>query len=144
MQVKRYTDYKKRYSCINPIAAVDGNPILPPSDWDMKYSDMSKPSAGRDEDGDMHKERIGRAVRIDLTWSALSETELSEILRAFRPEYITVEYRDPEANTGWNEARFYVGDISYSMYSSALDIFADVKIPIISRGDIFGTVGYSD
>lgn len=144
MKIRRYTDYKKRYACNNPIAAVDGIPILPPSGWDMKYSDMSKPSAGRDETGMMHKERIGRAIRIDLTWSALSETELKEVLDSFRPEYIKVEYRDPEAHTGWNEAVFYVGDISYRMYSSALEIFSDVKIPIISRGDIFGTVGYKD
>lgn len=144
MKIRRYSDYKKRYALNNPIASVDGIPILPPSGWELKCNDMSKPSAGRDENGEMHKERIGRAIRIDLTWSALSAIELQEILDVFRSEYFTVIYRDPEARTGWNEAVFYAGDISYRMYSSALEIFSDLKIPIISRGDVFDTIGYKD
>lgn len=106
----------------NPIKSVDGVTNLPsPSKYDWKYSDVSASTAGRTEDGKMHKERIASKVHLELSWQNLSDADASAILAAFQPEYISVEYYDYKA-LGFLTKTFYVGDRSVTSYSRRLGI----------------------
>ncbi|MBR1732117.1 MAG: hypothetical protein IJ729_08775 [Alloprevotella sp.] len=116
----------------NPIRSVDGAAIKCPSAYQWKLSDVSAADAGRTEDTVMDKMRIGQCVHLELSWQNLKNDEVSAILKAFNPEYITVCYLD--AMEGIYVTReFYVGDRSAPMYNCALGIWSNVSFNIIQR-----------
>ena len=120
----------------NPIKSVNGVAVKTPDaedgyKWDLE--DVSASDAGRTEDVMMHKKRIGQVDAISLKWSGLTTAEISTILKAFNPEYITVEYLSPLEGE-FVTKEFYVGNRSAPMYSSALNRWGNVTFKIIARG----------
>lgn len=120
----------------NPIKSVNGVAVKTPDaedgyKWDLE--DVSASDAGRTEDVMMHKKRIGQVDAISLKWSGLTTAEISTILKAFNPEYITVEYLSPLEGE-FVTKEFYVGNRSAPMYSSALNLWDNVTFKIIARG----------
>lgn len=125
-------------SDVNPIRSVDGAAVKCPDaeegfQWDLE--DISKSDAGRTEDTVMDKGRIGQVVALSLRWSGLTTEEISVILKAFNPEYITVCYLDPMQG-GYVTEEFYVGNRSATLYNSALDLWESVSFKIIKRSGI--------
>ena len=89
---------------------VDGKRIKCPSKFKWKKSDISAKNAGRTNDTKMHKNRVGEKRTLGLGWINLSKQEIQEVLSAFDPEYVTVQYWDPKA--GYDVAKvFYTGDM---------------------------------
>ena len=69
--------------------------------------DVESPQAGRTMDGTMQRGRVATKIRLDITCRPLTSTELSTVLTAIYPEYVTVAYTDPMS-----------GSVSKSMYSN--------------------------
>lgn len=112
-----------------------GSPTLlskAPAMYRYQLSDVSKPNAGRTEDMNMNKMRIGQAIRLDLSWKYVRTDEVSEILTAFNPEYVQVEYLDAKAGMYLTKI-FYVGDRSTPMYNATSGLWEDVSFGIIQR-----------
>ena len=66
--------------------------------------------ASRNANGQMVGERIGRdQAKIELTWSALTATQWSSLLKIFKKFTFKVKYIDQVTND-WKERTFYVGD----------------------------------
>lgn len=119
----------------NPIRSVNGVAVKCPSSYVYDLQDISAADAGRTEDTVMDKMRIGQAVKLELSWNALSTSEISTILNAFNPEYITVEYLDA-MNGGYRTSVFYVGDRTAPMYSTLLDLWNNVSFNLIERSGL--------
>lgn len=125
-------------SAYNPIYSVGGNTNIPcPSVFEWSLQDISASTAGRTEDTVMHKERIGQAVKIQLSWNNITTAQASTILTAFNPEYIGVKYLDPKLG-GYtsSEITFYVGDRSAPMYNSKMGLWSNVSFNIIERSGV--------
>lgn len=58
--------------------------------------DLDGQSAGRTMDGVMHRARVATKIRLDITCRPLKSDEARIVLQAILPEYITVEYTDPQ------------------------------------------------
>lgn len=116
----------------NPISSVDGHTVRPPSEYQWSLQDVSDPDAGRTEDALMHKLRITQKVKLQLAWNNISTGDASNILTAFNPEYITVEYLDPMAGA-YLTKRFYVGDRSAPMYNNTIGVWSNVSFNIIEQ-----------
>lgn len=104
----------------NPIEWV-GNPatqVKAPSSYSFEWEDVSKSSAGRTEDGTMHKERIGHVMAYNLKWNALTYAEMSQILTAFAPEYLNVRLIDPKSPAGYVTKYVYVGNRSGALFNT--------------------------
>jgi hypothetical protein len=119
----------------NPIRSVNGQPIKVPSSYVYDLQDISAADAGRTEDTVMDKMRIGQAVKLELSWKAVSTAEGSAILNAFNPEYVTVEYLDLMSG-GYRTSVFYVGDRTSPAYSTLLDIWENVSFNLIERSGL--------
>lgn len=117
---------------VNPIQSVDGVAVLCPASFTFQLSDISAADAGRTEDTNMDKMRIGQAVHLSLQWNALTWPEAAAVLRAFNPEYITVTYMDALAGT-WRTSEFYVGDRSAPMYNAEVGLWSNISFNIIER-----------
>lgn len=117
----------------NPLKSVGGVTGLPvPSVYDYSQNDVSKPDAGRTEDGTMHKEKIGTCVKLELSWQNVSLDKGKTILSAFQNEYLSVEYFDGVTGS-YKTATFYVGDRSAKMYSFKLGIWSSISFNLIER-----------
>lgn len=117
----------------NPIVSVNGVAVPCPSSYTYNLEDTSAADAGRTEDGVMHKKRIGQVVGIDLAWQNIPTSQVSQILQAFNPEYITVVYLDAMQGTTVSKV-FYVGNRSAPMYNARKGLWSNVSFKIIERG----------
>ena len=117
---------------VNPIRSVDGVNVLCPASYTYQLSDISASNAGRTEDTNMDKMRVGQAVHLSLQWNALSLAEAASVLRAFNPEYIIVTYLDT-LDGDFRTSEFYVGDRAAPMYNAAVGLWENVSFNIIER-----------
>lgn len=121
----------------NPIISVDGVSLpVTPSSFSWNQEDLSNASAGRSEDGVMHKNRIGMIRSAQLEWRNLPIETMQTIINMFSPEYIMVVYIDPATGLGYNYRRrevFYVGNRSVTVKNAALNICEKLSFNIITR-----------
>ena len=130
-----YFDYISEFYGTNPIRSVDDKEVRCPSSYVYKLEDISADGAGRTEDTVMDKMRIGQIVGLELSWSNLPTGEVSEILQAFDPEYVTVCYLD--AKTGdYETSEFYVGNRSAPLYNARLGLWSNVSFNLIERSGV--------
>ena len=120
------------YDELNPIRSVDGKYIKCPSSYLWKLEDVSAADAGRTEDTMMHKKRIGQVIGIELSWQNITTAEVSELLKAFDPEYIEVCYLDAKEGK-FMTSQFYVGNRSAPLDNSRLGVWQNVSFNIIER-----------
>jgi hypothetical protein len=116
----------------NPIKSVDNYAVPSPSSFQWEMEDLSDSSAGRTEDGKMHKNRIGSKVAISLSWQNVSTAVASQVLKRFNAEYFKVNYLDPEEGE-YIEKTFYVGNRTAPMYNSQLGLWSNVSFKIIEQ-----------
>lgn len=67
----------------------------------VKWSrnDIDSVNTGRTLDGLLHRGRVATKIRLDITCRPLKASELSIVLTAIYPEYVTVTYTDPMSGT---------------------------------------------
>lgn len=123
------------YSEFNPIRSVDGKAIKCPSSYVYKLEDISASDAGRTEDTKMDKMRIGQLVGIELSWVYLTNQEISELLTAFNPEYISIVYLDAMQGD-YVTSEFYVGNRSAPLYNTRLGLWESVSFNLIERSGL--------
>lgn len=116
----------------NPIETVDGAAVPCPSTYVYDLADVSQSDAGRTEDGEMQKKRMGQQVRLQLAWAYPDLENASAVLAAFNPEYISVKYWDVKEGS-YVTREFYVGDRSAPMYNFRLGRMENVSFNIVSR-----------
>lgn len=62
-------------------------------------NDIDSVSTSRTLDGLLHRGRVATKIRLDITCRPLTASELSTLLNAIYPEYVTVQYSDPMYGT---------------------------------------------
>jgi len=113
---------------------VDGAAIKSPSTFSWGLQDVSDSAAGRTQDIVMHKNRVGQKRKISLAWNGPRPSEVSAILKAFNPEYVSVTY--PDALSGEIETRtFYVGDRTAPIKTWTVNnkLYTQLSFEIIER-----------
>lgn len=71
-------------------------------------NDVDSPDTGRTLDALMHRGRVASKIRLDISCKPLTDSEASTVLNAIYPEYVTVQYTDPQAG----------GLVTRTMYSN--------------------------
>lgn len=127
----------------NPIKSIDGSTVKCPSSFKWKLEDLSAADAGRTEDYQMDKARVGQIVGLDLKWKNITTYDASKILKAFNPEYITVCYLDPKEGL-FRTTEFYVGDRAAPLYNCETGLWSELSFSIIERNavSVFGDEKY--
>ena len=81
------------------INGVDFTPYLKYQGFKWQRNDVDGPDAGRTMDAVMHRDRVATKIRLDVSCRPLLTQEASAVLTAIMPEYVTVQYLDPQAGT---------------------------------------------
>lgn len=98
---------------------VNGAQTYVPTEISVTIQKLSRPDAGRTDDGRMHPNFLARKRSVTLTWKDLPPDVEAEIVQAFDPEdsdSFTCTYWDPKSNT-MQTREFYSGDISTNILS---------------------------
>lgn len=96
-------------------------PYIAYKGFTWQRSDVDGPNAGRAiGNGTLYRDRLATKVRLDITCTPLELKDVSKILKAISPEYVTVTYTDPQEGQ----------DVTKVMYSN------NVPVPfLIKRED---------
>ena len=90
---------------------VNGVALPCPSKYQWGWQRVSAAESGRTESGLMLVNQVTVKRKIELEWAANDNlAEVSKILKAFRPQYISVRYFDFMDNQ-WETRIFYTGDM---------------------------------
>lgn len=116
----------------NPLRSVDGSAVLAPTTYKWELEDVSASDAGRTEDVAMHKKRIGQVVKLELTWEYLTTEQVSDLLQAFNPEYLTVCYLDAMKGK-FVTSEFYVGNRTAPMFNAKQGLWETLEFNLIER-----------
>lgn len=77
---------------------VDIMPYIAYNGIKWSRNDVDAANAGRNQQGNMVRDRISTKYRWDITCHPLTAEEQSVLLQLIQPEYITVRYTDPLTN----------------------------------------------
>lgn len=130
------------------LLVVDGAAIKAPSSLTWSVNDVSSPDAGRTLDGVMHKERLplpgGQKRKLKLTWNMVRfgtepqgstvKSTSAGILQAFKPEYISVTFPDPQEGTTVTKT-FYTGDkeLEFKTWWTGAQLLTNLSFSIIEQ-----------
>ncbi len=82
--------------------------------WDI-YDLDSEDGAGRNQQGEMFRDRVAVKRKLNCTWGPLEPYEMSVLLKSMDDVFFTISYPDAH-DGGYREGTFYVGDRSVPMY----------------------------
>lgn len=118
------------------IDGFDITPFIAYGGYKWQRADVDGQNAGRTlDDGLLYRDRIATKVRLDVTCTPLELKDLSRILKAILPEYVTVTYTDPQEGQ----------DVTKTMYSNNIpvsylikredgrDLWAGFTFPLVER-----------
>lgn len=110
-----------------------------PSKCTFSLKDISASDAGRTENTQMQKKRLGQAWTIQLQWNGLTNAQMTSIGRLFNNEYINVTYYD-YMEGGYVTQEFYKGDSTSPVYNFTLGRWTNISFNLIQRkGMVFNT-----
>lgn len=98
------------------ILKINGVGIADPQSlqWDI-YDLDSEEGAGRNQSGEMFRDRVAVKRKLNCTWGPMEPQEMSTLLKAMDNVFFTLEY--PDAHDGaYRTGTFYVGDRNTPMY----------------------------
>lgn len=78
------------------VNGVDMTPYIAYGGFKWQRNDIDGPDAGRDLAGSLRRNRVASKVRLDVTCRLLKSEEAKIVLSTIKPEYVTVQYYDPE------------------------------------------------
>lgn len=115
-----------------PLISINGVDLPTPTDYIVGIQDISK--AERNANGTMIIERIATKRKLELSWSFLDSSQVSQVLHAVSPVFFNVVYVDPQ-NNGTKTGTFYCGDRNTGMidFRNGIPRYKNVKFSLIER-----------
>lgn len=112
------------------LITVSGVALPTPTALQVGYFDVSK--AERNATGRMIIERVATKRKLFITYSYITQSDASNILKIVSPTYYTVTYLDPQDNQT-KSGQFYCGDrqLGFIDYSNGIARFKDFNFNLI-------------
>lgn len=95
------------------LISINGATVPAPDTYEVTISDLDA-SANRSGNGTLFRDRIAVKRTINLGWTSLTASELSQVLQAVSPVFFVVVYLDPQLNS-LSTGTFYVSDRSQAV-----------------------------
>ena len=95
---------------------ISGSNVVTSKELSVSIQTLDSGSSGRNANGDMVRDILGRKTKLDVKWGPLEISEVSLILRLIDSAFFTVRYFDPQ-EAGLITKTFYCGDRVVPVYS---------------------------
>lgn len=114
------------------VNGVDMVPYIAYQGLKWTRNDIDSPNSGRTLDGFMHRGRVATKIRLDVTCRPLKAAELSTVLNAIYPEYVSVTYDDPMQGRVTKEMYSNNNPASYCLLRpDGTEWWNDISFPLI-------------
>lgn len=91
------------------IIKIDGQPIKNPTEIEWTLADLDSAASGRNQAGDLFRDRISTKRKLVCHWGTLTQAEAAALLEAV--DAASFELEAPDARTGAQRTgTFYAGD----------------------------------
>lgn len=117
------------------INGVDITPYVAFGGIKWQRNDVDGWDAGRTMSGLMMRQRISTKIRLDIKCRPLKTSEMSIVLSAIMPEYVTVTYTDPQLGSN-RTATFYSNNNPASYLISRTngeEYWTEISFPLVER-----------
>lgn len=117
------------------INGVDITPYIAYQGLKWQRADVDGPNAGRTLDGTMIRDRRAIKIRWDVTCRPLTSSELSTVLTLIEPEFVTLRYLDPVANTVKSDS-FYANNfpVQFALIQrNGVEYWSGLTFPLIQK-----------
>lgn len=94
---------------------VNGVVMPTPKQFKVNISDLDG-DTNRNANGDLFRDRIATKRKIEIEYPPLTPSDISKVLKAIAPVFVTVEFPDPQEGTTLTK-QMYAGDKSAPVYS---------------------------
>lgn len=117
--------------------AIDGKDFtsyIASDGFSWQRNDVDGENAGRTQDAFMHRDRIAIKMKLNIKTKDLPGGMLRQILKAIKPQYVTVTYDDPE--DGRRTASFYSNNAQAScsvVYENGEELWSGISFPLVER-----------
>lgn len=115
--------------------SLDGTNLPEPAHGGATFSvqDIDSSETGRNEEGDMIRDRVATKIKWQLTFPALSREMAAKLFNAISGVTFEFTYPDPFSATGDVTKTCYVGDRTAPAYSTAkgMPLWSDVSFSVI-------------
>lgn len=98
-------------------------------------NDIDSSNAGRTLDGTMHRGRVTQKKKIEVKCRPLLQSETEILLNLINPEYVTVDYIDPQAGARYG-IQFYSNNVPASLLfidPNGVEHWKDISFPLVER-----------
>lgn len=113
------------------INGMDMLPYIAQNGIKWQRNDIDGANAGRTMDGTMHRQRVTMKTRLDITCLALPSEDAAKVLNAIFPEYVEVEYIDPQK--GLTITQMYSNNVPATYIDTETDKWEGIAFPLIER-----------
>ena len=98
-------------------------------------SSIDGEDAGRGLDGTMYRDKRADKVRLDVTCKPLTTAEASIVLRAIKPEWVSVTYLDPEQGTTLTKTMYSNNKPAQYLIqrTDGTELWSGITFPLIER-----------
>ena len=115
-------------------SAVDMTKYIASGGIKWSRNDIESPESGRTLDGLLHRGRVTTKIRLDITCRPMTASELSTVLTAIYPEYVSVTYSDPMYGTVTKTMYSNNNPASYLMKRpDGTEWWSSITFPLIER-----------
>ena len=98
-------------------------------------NDVDASSAGRTQDSKMHRARLGVKARLDANCTPLYAEDMSLVLTAILPEWLSVKFFDPQIGN-YREAKMYSNNVKATflkMNADGTSYWESLTFPLIEE-----------
>ena len=97
-------------------------------------TDVDGEGAGRDLTGDLRRNRVATKRRLDITCVPLTAEKASMILSLIMPEWVTVEYYDPQVGGAVTKTMYSNNNpATFLIRKGGVELWNGITFPLIER-----------
>lgn len=117
------------------IDGVDIVPYIAYQGFQWQRSDVDGPDAGMDLSGILHRNRIRTRRRLDITCRPLYNREAQIVLSLIMPEWVTVEYYDPQEGGVITRQMYSNNNPAHYLqkYRDGRELWGGITFPLIEK-----------
>lgn len=117
------------------VNGTDMTPYIAYNGVKWQRSDVDSSKAGRDLRALMHRYRVSTKIRLDVTCRPLTDSEAQIVLTAIMPEYVTVQYTDPQKGAVVTKTMYSNNNpASYLLHRKGdEDLWSGITFPLIEQ-----------
>lgn len=117
------------------INGVDVTEYIEMNGMKVTRNDIDSSNAGRTLDGTMHRGRVTQKKKIEVKCRPLKQAESEVLLTLINPEYVTVDYVDPQLGARYG-IQFYSNNVPASLLyinPEGTAVWKDISFPLVER-----------